>query len=198
FTVSDYGPTNARDTDLGSSSAVIIPERLDSTTPRLLLTAGKDGRAYLINRSMEGRGLGGVSTQAAPTELQRLRIAAGMRMSPSYYEDEAGWSFVYVTGPGQGTFTDWEDGSVNVGPGAAPARRGHAALGSGPSGVEFNGRLFVAWIDNTPAREVRVKSSPNSFDWTSASTDPIPVGGQAAIRTSPSLAVFNDTLYLAW
>lgn len=187
FTISDYGPANNRDTDLGGSSAVIIPDQTGTSTPHLLLTAGKDGRAYLVNRDNLG-GLG--------AELKRLHVSDGMRVAPSYFSGEDGkggsGNFVYVTGTGAGRYMDWED---NLNNGTSE----NVAISSGPAMAEFNKRLFIAWVNNTETREIMVKSSPDGTTWTAPRAA---VGGAAAPRTSPALAVFDPgdgaRLYVAW
>lgn len=194
YTIPDYPGANARDTDLGGSSVLVVPEQPDSNTPRLLFTAGKDGRVYLINRDS----LGGLSTPGQPTELQFLRVSRGQRVAPSYYEDDAtGGHFMYVTtGENRntfGTYTDWEDSPVNM---AAQGEMESAAQGTGPSLAVFNDRLYVAWVNNTAEREIMIKSSPNAVDWSSEASDAL--GGFAAPRTSPSLASFGDALFVAW
>lgn len=57
FTPSNFVNLNETDTDLGSSTPLVLPDQPGSTTPELLFAAGKQGVAYLINRV----NMGGVS-----------------------------------------------------------------------------------------------------------------------------------------
>lgn len=63
LTVSDYftpfnqSQLNLADIDLGSSTVVLLPEAVGSSAhPRLLVTAGKEGRLYLLDRDHLGGG----------------------------------------------------------------------------------------------------------------------------------------------
>jgi hypothetical protein len=57
FTPSNFVTLNDSDTDLGSSTPLVLPDEPGSATPELLFAAGKQGVAYLINRV----NMGGVS-----------------------------------------------------------------------------------------------------------------------------------------
>ena len=57
FTPSNFVSLNETDTDLGSSTPLVLPAEPGSTTPDLLFVAGKQGVAYLIDRA----NMGGVS-----------------------------------------------------------------------------------------------------------------------------------------
>src|SRR5262249_8742548 len=133
LTISNWAPANSRDDDLGGSSPLVIPDQGSGTkTPRLLITAGKDGRVYLMNRD----NLGGLDGQ-----LQKMRITSGNRVAPTYFRDDAGRQFIYITGtneptfPSYGTFIDWEEDSRYLA--AQEQDRPRAALGTGPTLVEF-------------------------------------------------------------
>ena len=55
FTPFNQATLNANDTDLGSGGALILPDSAGSTAhPHLLLTAGKEGKLYLIDRDAMG------------------------------------------------------------------------------------------------------------------------------------------------
>ena len=54
FTPSNQQQLNARDNDLGSSGAVLLPDQ-PGPHPHLLVTAGKEGKIYLIDRDRMGK-----------------------------------------------------------------------------------------------------------------------------------------------
>lgn len=191
FQIPDYIQTTIDDTDLGGSSGLPIPDQTGTKTPRLLVTAGKEGRVFLINRD----NLGGYRGQ-----MQYLNIGRGSRVAPTYFADQAtGKNLFYITptgseGPGN-NYMDWRDDPLHV----AANGDEHVSLSSGPAMAEFQDQLFIAWVNydtsNPTNRSVLVKASPDGKNW---SADPIPVGGQALVRTSPNLAVFNGSLYITW
>src|SRR5262249_31158935 len=54
FTPSNQQQLNDRDNDLGSSGAVLLPDQ-PGPHPHLLVTAGKEGKIYLIDRDQMGK-----------------------------------------------------------------------------------------------------------------------------------------------
>jgi hypothetical protein len=54
FTPSNQAQLNERDNDLGSSGPVLLPDQL-GPHPHLLVTAGKEGKIYLIDRDRMGK-----------------------------------------------------------------------------------------------------------------------------------------------
>jgi hypothetical protein len=208
FTPTDFAVANSRDADFGGSSLLVVPDQdpNQTSTPHLLFTASKSGRVYLLDRDK----LGARNEEGAPMvggHIQQMRVNAGARTAPAYFKDDQGRQFIYVTGcdentfPNSGTYLDWQDPFVTImGDSGLPER---AALGTGPSMIEFSPpkldkRLFIAWTKFDPAdpdnRAVLIKSSSDGSDWSPA----VEVGGPAAVRTSPALAVFRDKLYIAW
>jgi hypothetical protein len=64
FTPSNFLALDETDTDLGSSTPLVLPDQPGSATPHLLFIAGKQGVGYLINRDdmgglSHGNGIGG-------------------------------------------------------------------------------------------------------------------------------------------
>jgi len=59
FTPYNYASLNSTDTDLGSSGVLLMP----NTTPALAVTAGKQGRMYVVNRD----NMGGLTSTTNPT-----------------------------------------------------------------------------------------------------------------------------------
>jgi hypothetical protein len=88
------------DADLGGSSALVL-DQPGSATPHLLITGGKDGLVYVVNRD----NLGGVGA-----EIQKERLFGGggegfgsyIKTTPAYFEDGQGGQYVVVTGNDKG------------------------------------------------------------------------------------------------
>jgi outer membrane protein assembly factor BamB len=100
YVPSDYELLDQVDADLGGSSALVL-DHPGSATPHLLITGGKDGIAYLVNRDNLG-GIGG--------EIQKLRLfgsdeggyGGAIKTTPAYFEDGKGGQYVFVTGNDKG------------------------------------------------------------------------------------------------
>ena len=54
FTPSNFVVLNQTDTDLGSTAPLVLPAQPESSTPDLVFIAGKQGVAYLVNRTTMG------------------------------------------------------------------------------------------------------------------------------------------------
>lgn len=97
FTPANQGDLNARDKDLGSGGAMVLPPQA-GPHPHLLVTCGKEGAIYLIDRQSMGqykKGPGG-----SDRVVQRLPHAVGgIWGAPAYYKGPAG-EFVYYCGDG--------------------------------------------------------------------------------------------------
>jgi hypothetical protein len=96
YVPSNYEELDRSDADLGGSSALVL-DHPGSATPHLLLTGGKDGLVYLVNRDNLG-GVGG--------EIQKERLfgspegqyGAFIKTTPAYFENDKGEQFIFVTG----------------------------------------------------------------------------------------------------
>jgi outer membrane protein assembly factor BamB len=101
YVPSNYEELDRSDADLGGSSAIVL-DHPGSMTPHLLLTGGKDGLVYLVNRDNLG-GVGG--------EIQKERLfgsgegeyGAFIKTTPAYFEDGKGGQYVFVTGNEKGS-----------------------------------------------------------------------------------------------
>jgi hypothetical protein len=85
---------NATDLDLGGSSALLLPDIRDSNgvVHELLVTSGKDGDVYLLNRANLGHW---------GNELWRQHVfSAESKCAPAYFESSTGDHYVYVVGSG--------------------------------------------------------------------------------------------------
>lgn len=66
FTPYNQANLSGGDTDLGSSGILLLPDSVGSAAhPRLLVTAGKEGRIYLVDRDNMGRFRGGITGTGA-------------------------------------------------------------------------------------------------------------------------------------
>ena len=97
-----YVPTNFQelddaDQDLGGSSAIVLPDLPGVSTPHLLVTCGKDGVIYLVNRDALG-GLGGELHKQRMFGANEASYHANCKTTPAYFDAGAEGRFVYVAG----------------------------------------------------------------------------------------------------
>jgi outer membrane protein assembly factor BamB len=100
YVPSNYEDLDQSDADLGGSSAIVL-DHPGSATPHLLITGGKDGLVYMVDRDNLG-GIGG--------EIQKERLfgsseggyGAFIKTTPAYFEDGQGGQYVFVTGNDKG------------------------------------------------------------------------------------------------
>jgi uncharacterized protein (TIGR03437 family) len=70
------------DLDLGSSGALLLPPEVGSNAhPNLLVTSGKEGRIYLIDRDA----MGGYNAASDASALQTVLLAGGVYGPPAYF-----------------------------------------------------------------------------------------------------------------
>ncbi len=89
FAPSDQASLEARDADFGSGGILLLPDQ-PGPTRRLLVTGGKDGRLYLLNRDQ----LGGFSPRGDRV-TQMTRSISGLWATPAYFNGR-----IYVAGSG--------------------------------------------------------------------------------------------------
>jgi len=94
YVAPNYKFLNSTDQDLGGSAEVLLPTLKGSSTPHLLLTAGKDGCTYLINRDNIGKIIARTRLYGDPNDHYLTEI----RATPAYFEDGKGHGYVVVTG----------------------------------------------------------------------------------------------------
>ena len=80
FTPSNQEQLNARDNDLGSSGPVLLPDQTGAH-PHLLVTAGKEGKIYLIDRDRMGKYQPGDD----PHALQTISASSGAFGAMAYW-----------------------------------------------------------------------------------------------------------------
>jgi outer membrane protein assembly factor BamB len=98
-----YTPNNEReldrqDLDLGSGGAMVIPDQTGTSTPRLVIGAGKDGVIRLLNRDF----LGGHNGRASSTRrgldeaVHQFRLSGFAFGGPAYWEGPSGSTIFYT------------------------------------------------------------------------------------------------------
>jgi outer membrane protein assembly factor BamB len=100
YVPANYEQLDRMDADLGGSSAIVI-DHPGSATPHLLLTGGKDGVVYLIDRDNLG-GVGGEVQKRRLFGSEEGRYGGSIKTTPAYFEDGQGGQYVFVSGNDQG------------------------------------------------------------------------------------------------
>jgi outer membrane protein assembly factor BamB len=98
-----YTPNNERqldqaDLDLGSGAAMVVPDQTGTSTPRLLLTSGKDGVIRLLNRDFLGGHYGRPASDQRGRDdaIQKVAGIGGTWCGPAYWEGPDGSSIFYT------------------------------------------------------------------------------------------------------
>jgi NPCBM/NEW2 domain len=92
FTPNTYSTLNAQDLDLGSSGFLLLPDQSGGSHPHLMVTAGKAGTMYVIDRDNLG-GFNSVTDDA----VQEIAVGTGgVFCTPSYFNG----NIYYDTGSG--------------------------------------------------------------------------------------------------
>jgi outer membrane protein assembly factor BamB len=100
YVPSNYQDLDQSDADLGGSSAIVL-DQPGSATPHLLLTGGKDGLVYLVNRDNLG-GIGGEIQKERLFGSEEGQYGSFIKTTPAYFEDGKGGQYVFVTGNDKG------------------------------------------------------------------------------------------------
>ncbi|HEY6326039.1 MAG TPA: PQQ-binding-like beta-propeller repeat protein [Candidatus Cybelea sp.] len=87
YTPVNYDQLEAGDTDLGSTSPVMLPEQASSQTPWMLVQGGKDAVLKLVNRAA----LPGVGN-----ELQLIDLPGGLFSTPAVWTDASNNAWIFV------------------------------------------------------------------------------------------------------
>ncbi len=106
FTPSNFVALNDTDTDLGSSSPLVLPDQPGTATPHLVFAAGKQGVGYLINRdSMGGVGKGnGITGEGVFSRCVFGTCEGGgpqVFSASAYWDGGGGRRFILVPGRGE-------------------------------------------------------------------------------------------------
>jgi hypothetical protein len=100
YVPSNYKQLDASDSDLGGSSCVVLPDQPGTSTPRLIVTCGKDGLVYMVNRDNLG-GIGG-ELYKQPLFGNAATHSFGIIITSPAYFDSGKDRYVYVSGGGTG------------------------------------------------------------------------------------------------
>ncbi len=87
YTPVNYDQLQQGDTDLGSTSPVMLPEQASSQTPWMLVQGGKDAILKLVNRAALP-GVGG--------ELQLINLPGGLFSTPAVWTDASNRAWIFV------------------------------------------------------------------------------------------------------
>jgi hypothetical protein len=98
-----YTPNNEReldrrDLDLGSAGAMVIPDQTGTSTPRLLIGAGKDGVVRLLNRDFLGghHGRASSSRRGDDEAVHQFNLSGFAFGGPAYWEGPGDASIFYT------------------------------------------------------------------------------------------------------
>jgi fibronectin type 3 domain-containing protein len=148
FTPFNQAQLSIIDDDLGSSGALILPDSVGSTANRrLLLTAGKEGRIYLINRDNMGK----YSATQDNVVQSIVRGVNGLTSTPAYFNGS-----VYAVGAygDQGKRFTIANAQITVPP-TQQTTNSFLFPGSTPT-VSANGLSnAIVWTLDRGSREVR-------------------------------------------
>ncbi len=92
FTPYNYATLNSQDTDLGSSGMLLMP----NTTPALAISAGKQGRMYVVNRDNMGGLTSSTSTDDNIVQSLDIKLNNKIMGSPVYWMGPGNTQRVYI------------------------------------------------------------------------------------------------------
>jgi hypothetical protein len=95
FTPYNQNALNMNDGDMGSGGVVLLPDQT-SGPPHLLVTGGKEGRLYLVNRDSLGNFCSSCTTQDTNV-VQSFMVSTGLFCTPSFWQNA-----LYLAGSIQG------------------------------------------------------------------------------------------------
>lgn len=138
YTPGSFAQLQAADQDLGSAAPAILPKQASSSTPYLMVQAGKDNTLRLLNRQNLS-GQGGPNHTGGELQMVALPQGGDVDTHPVVWNDGAGMTWVFVANfSGFSAFKVVTDGA------------GHTTLqlayhngNSGSSPFMANGVLFV-------------------------------------------------------
>lgn len=144
FTPVDKDDLDANDLDLGSSGAVLLPDEVGSQAhPHLLLTSGKEGRLYLLDRES----LGGAQTGSDSKALASLPVSSSPTFGMAAYFKGS----IYLAPENSPMFAFPISGATLAPSPSAQTANSFTALGATPS-VSANGdQNGVVWALSSEA-----------------------------------------------
>ena len=139
FAPYNYDALNAKDLDIGSSGAVLLPDAAGSGAhPHLMVSAGKEGRIYLLDRDSMGKFQAGSDSQIVQSVLGAISPLFGI---PVYFNNT-----LYFSGAGDNAKAfSVANGQMSTAPTSATAAR-FSGFGTVPS-VSANGTANgILWV----------------------------------------------------
>jgi outer membrane protein assembly factor BamB len=138
YVPANYEELDSADVDMGGSSAILLPDQPGTKTPHLVVTCGKDGLFYVVNRDHLG-GLGGEIQKQRIFGDPKSRYHSNIKSTPAYFDGGAAGRFVYISGNETGPNHE----------------AGLAALKIGTENGETDGKtkLTVAWTLPNPLNQ---------------------------------------------
>ena len=188
---------NDRDLDVGSSGAVLLPDSVGSAShPHLLVSAGKEGRIYLLDRDNMGHFQAGSDSQIVQSLPGAITALFGI---PAYFNNT-----VYFSGAGDHLKAfSIANGQFSAGP-VSQSSAIFGSFGATPT-VSANGSANgILWAIDPAARLRAYDASNLASELYNSSTNardalgsyvkfssPTIVNGKVYVGTQNSLAVFG-------
>jgi hypothetical protein len=162
YTPNNESVLDTSDIDVGSGGTMVIPDQTGTSTPRLLIGAGKDGIIRLLNRDFLGGHHGRPSSDRHGLDeaIQTIKQSGSTFGGPAYWEGPNGSYVYYTSAPGhlcQFQLGPHPDGSGRSG--LTPTAQSPTAYNGFPNStpaVSSNGRTArtgIVWMllrgDNT-------------------------------------------------
>jgi hypothetical protein len=162
FTPFNEAALSKGDKDLGSGGVLLLPDTAGSTShPHLLITAGKEGRIYLIDRDKNM----GHFNPTADQVIQEALVTTGSYNSPAYMDG----TFYYADHNAPALAFSLQNGAFNSVPTSMSADL-FSYPGSTPS-ISANGDLNrIVWLLDRATNQLRAYDATNLATelWTSA------------------------------
>ncbi len=111
FTPANQFALNLADADFGSGGVLVIPSPQPGLTPNLMVTSGKTGVLFLLNRDKLGGYAGVPSNLSDHTDMNQLNTFTRTNADPPSDNPNALFSFAMPNGPNA-----QQDGDLNGGP----------------------------------------------------------------------------------
>jgi hypothetical protein len=152
FTPFNEASLSIRDLDLASGGVIILPDSVGSTAhPHLLITAGKEGRVYLIDRDKMGH-----FNSTTDHVVQESLVTTGAYDSPAYLDG----TFYYADHNAPALAFSIRNGAFNPVPTSVSADM-FSYPGATPS-ISSNGNLDrIVWLLDRASNQLRAYDATN-------------------------------------
>ena len=191
FAPYNYDALNAKDLDIGSSGAVLLPDAAGSVAhPHLMVSAGKEGRIYLLDRDNMGKFQAGSDSQIVQSILGAVSPLFGI---PVYFNNT-----LYFSGAGDSAKAfSIADGQMSTVPTSATAAKfsGFGAVPSVSANGTANGILWVTSSNGLSAYAAsdltRLLYNGNTLGSYVKFSTPTIANGKVYVGTQNSLAIYG-------